>query len=187
MRTTLHLPTRPFTVEDVARMVDAGVLGENEPIELLNGELIIVSPQGPQHAYTTTHVLELLSNAYRPAFVVREAKPMVAGSSDLPEPDIAVFRGEPKDFATRHPRSNEAVLVVEVARTSLAVDRSKAAIYARSGVPLYWLLDLTARRLEIHSDPHADGRYGVVRVLAEADTTDAPECSARWTVAELFG
>jgi Uma2 family endonuclease len=78
------------------------------------------------------------------------------------------------------------VLVVEISRTSLALDRKKAPIYARADVPAYWLLDMNSRRLEIHSEPHEDGRYGLVRVLAETDTVSPPEKQLTWRVADLF-
>jgi len=64
--------------------------------------------------------------------------------------------------------------VIELARTTLALDRAKASIYARGGVPAYWLVDFDARRIELHTDPHADGHYGIVRILSEDDAAELP-------------
>jgi Uma2 family endonuclease len=157
-------------------MLEAGILREDEPLELLAGELVVVTPQGPPHANAATVLRDLLLEAYgrERGFVVREDKPLLAGPEDLPEPDVAVVRGARGTFADRHPGGDEAVLVVELARTSLALDRSKVETYARAGVPVYWLVDMEARRLEIYTEPHADGRYALVRVLADGDAAELP-------------
>jgi Uma2 family endonuclease len=181
-----YRPTRRFTADEVLRMVDAGILAEDEPLELLDGELVVVTPQGPSHAGTTTVLHDRLRAAYGSAFVVREAKPMVAGIDSLPEPDLAVFRADARAFFERHPGGDEAVLIVEVAKTSLLVDLAKAETYARASVATYWLIDLVSRRLEVRTEPHADGRYGVVNVLAAGDVIALPASDEKWKVAELF-
>jgi Uma2 family endonuclease len=166
---------RRFTADEVTRMVEAGVLREDEPLELLGGELIVVTPQGPAHADAATALRDLFVEAYRgKGVVVRDDKPLAAGPVDLPEPDLAVVHGRRGSFADRHPRGDEAVLVVELARTSLALDRSKAAVYAAGGVAVYWLVDMQTRRIEVHTEPRADGRYAAVRVLSEDDAAELP-------------
>jgi Uma2 family endonuclease len=158
-------------------MVDAGVLGEDEPLELLGGELLVVSPQGPAHSEAATALRDLLLAAYRgasPAVMVREDKPLATGANDLPEPDLAVVVGQRGAFAQRHPRGDEAVLVIEIARTSLALDREKAAVYAAGGVAAYWLVDMQARSIEVYTDPQKDGHYASKRVLAEDEGVAGP-------------
>jgi Uma2 family endonuclease len=179
-------PRRPFTVEEVLRMVDAGVLRENEPVELIHGELVVVSPQGPPHSTATTLARDFLSRAYGDGYVVREAKPLIAGASELPEPHLAVVRGSVRDFAVRHPSGSDAVLLLEVAKTSLQIDRGKVDVYARAGVPHYWILDLTSRRLELYTDPDPGGHYRVVRVLSELDSAQLPEVRVSLQVGELL-
>lgn len=177
---------RRFTVADVERMADTGVLAEGEHIELLDGELIEMPPQGPIHASLSAELQEALLHVYGNGFAVREAKPMTAGESQLPEPDLAVFRGSHKQFRERHPRGDEAVLVVELARTSLAIDHEKANVYARAGVPTYWIMDLVTRRLEVHEEPQPDGRYRLVRVLAGDDRVTLPETTVEWRIGDLL-
>jgi len=168
-------------------MVEAGVLREDEPVELLGGALVIVTPQGPEHADAATALRDILLDAYRgQRVVVREDKPLALGPSDLPEPDLAVVRGERGTFAARHPRGDEAALVIELARTSLATDRAKATTYATGGVGVFWLVDMQARRLEIHSEPHADGRYAAVRVLAADDAAELPGTGATVRLADFL-
>lgn len=185
MSTATPRPVRRFSVDDVVRMVEAGILGEDERVELIDGELIVMAPQGPEHADITTRLHDRLRQAFGDGFVVREAKPIVTAVDGLPEPDLAVVAGSYADFARRHPRGDEAVLVVEVAVSSLLVDRAKAATYARAGVPRFWLLDVKAGRIEAHEEPHADGRYGIVRVLADGDVLEL-RSGALVPVRELF-
>lgn len=166
-------------------MVVAGILADDEPVELLDGELVVVPPQGPPHATATSELHDRLRAVYGDGYAVREAKPIVAGEASLPEPDLAVVRGSHRDFRERHPRGDEAVLVVEVARTSLAIDRSKAETYARASVETYWLLDLNSGRLEVYEQPQADGRYRVVRLLAADDEVELPEAAVRFRVRDL--
>ena len=167
-------------------MVEVGILAEDEPLELVDGELIVVPPQSPPHASLTTLLHDELRAAYRDGYVVREAKPLVAGPDSLPEPDLAVCRGSHADFGARHPRGDEAVLVIEVARTSVRTDRKKAAAYARAGVGTYWLIDLVSLRVEVHTEPHADGRYALVRVPAPDDEVELPYAAIKWPVARLL-
>ncbi|MCB9536958.1 MAG: Uma2 family endonuclease [Myxococcales bacterium] len=178
--------TRRFTVDEVLNMIDAGILGEDEPLELIDGELIYVSPQGPPHASLTNNIRDDLFLAYGAGAHVREAKPIIAGDDSLPEPDVAVFRGHRDDYAGRHPRGDECLLAVEVAHTSHSADRAKAAVYAAAGVPVYWLVDLPARRLEVHGEPRPDGRYALVRVLAGDDRVSLPGLDVTWRVGDLF-
>lgn len=178
--------TRRFTVDEVLRMVEVGVLGEDEPLELQDGELIVVSPQGPPHATATTLVRDVLMAAYQGVAHVREAKPLVAGATDLPEPDLAVVAGSVRDYASRHPGGSEAWLVVEVARTSLQADRAKIRTYARAGVPVYWLIDLEARRLEEYAQPSPEGPYALVRVCAGDDMLTLPRTTRTTRLRDLL-
>jgi Uma2 family endonuclease len=128
---------------------------------------------------------EMLRAAFGAGHAVREEKPLQLADS-LPEPDVAVVRGVQRDYVARHPGAADAVLVVEVAVTSQAFDHDKARIYARAGEAVLWLVDLPARRLEVHTDPQADGRYRVVQVLADGDEVAVPATCRRLAVGTLF-
>ena len=144
---------RRFTVAEVLAMVDAGILDDDERLELLDGALVPMSPQGPAHSGVAVVVRLALEAAFGAGFHVRPHSPLQAGASDLPEPDLAVVRGDPSAYLERLPQGVEAVLVVEIAQSSQRRDRGKASIYAAAGVSTYWLLDLAARRLEVRTEP----------------------------------
>jgi Uma2 family endonuclease len=178
--------TRPFTVDEVLRMIEIGILREDEPYELIRGQLVVVPPQGPEHSSTTATLADRLRAAYAGQAVVREEKPLIAGKDSLPEPDIAVVRGSHDRYASAHPAGGDALLVIETAVTSQQTDHAKASDYAMGGAPVYWLLDVPARRLEVHTEPQPDGRYRVVRVLAGDDEVELPGTELRWRVGSLF-
>ncbi|HEY3815517.1 MAG TPA: Uma2 family endonuclease [Polyangiaceae bacterium] len=181
-----HAPERPLSPQDVLRMVEAGILRPDEPVELLKGRLLLVSPQGPPHASVVGALAEALRAAYGAGHAVREEKPLHLPDS-LPEPDIAVVRGAQLDYVARHPGGADAVLVVEVAVTSQALDHDKARIYARAAVPVLWLLDIPARRLEVHLEPQTDGRYRVVQILGDEDEVTPPGTGSRLAVRAFLG
>lgn len=167
-------------------MVEIGVLREDEPVELIEGELIVMPPQGPLHSSRVGAISALLTRAYVDR-AVRSHSPIEAGTDSLPEPDCAVIAGSEERFATRHPRGSELVLAVEVARTSQAVDRGKARVYAAASVPVYWLVDLVSRRVEERTDPSADGDYRVTRLFTERDEIELPGLGRRVRVLDLLG
>ncbi len=172
-----------WTAEDVARMVEAGVLREDDPLELLDGELIVVSPQGPRHRMSAVRVHRRLERAFGPGFYVQDHSPVLAAPDSLPEPDVAVVR-EPERF-DRHPSAEDTPLVVEISSTSQREDRQKAEIYAAGGFPEYWILDLEARRLTVYRQPRPEARaYAVVTLYLEPD--EVPVGSGRIPVAELL-
>lgn len=185
MSLATHLPRRRFTAHDVDRMLEAGVLDEDEPLELLDGELCLMSPQNPRHAATAAGMHQLFATLYGPGVTARSHSPLALGDESLPEPDVAVVHGPSDRHFDRHPSGLEAILVVEISETSRRRDRDKAALYARGGVPVYWLLDLEERRLEVRHEPRS-GEYTRVQILGEDATVELPGLDRRLTVAELL-
>jgi Uma2 family endonuclease len=165
--------TRRFSVDEYHRLIDAGILGEDEHVELLEGALYEMSPQGEPHARVVERLTRLLIRALGEEYRVRPQLPLTFGDSE-PEPDLAVVReGDgPRDD---HPRT--ALLVVEVSRSSLAHDRTvKARVYARAGVPELWIVDIETRRVEVRRDPDpASGHY---RRVWSAGVGDSLACAS---------
>ena len=165
-QTAVH--RRRWSRREYDRMVDAGGFGPEDRVELLDGEIWEMTPQGTLHAAVCGAVLEALRRAFGEAFHVRAQSPLALDDRSEPEPDAAVVAGVPFDYLEDHPASG--LLVVEVSETSLPHDRGrKLAAYARNGIPEYWLVDLTARQLEVYRQPAGD-RYASKQVLTRTDT-----------------
>jgi Uma2 family endonuclease len=165
---------RQFTADEFQRMLEAGILSEDERLELLEGELLFASPQDPKHVVATEKIrreLERVAGAHQHT---RMHSPIAAGPDSLPEPDVALVKGQLGGFAERHPAGSDLVLTVEVAHTSQSVDRAKASIYARAGVEVYWTVDLATRRVEVRSEPLSDGRYRRPKTYTEDDQIPVP-------------
>jgi hypothetical protein len=160
-----------WTAADVQRMVEAGILAEDAPLELIDGALVTLSPQGSRHRMTTVRVRRRLEEAFGAGHYVQDHSPVAAGPDSLPEPDVAVVRGAER--FDRHPGADEVVVVVEISETSQQQDQAKAAIYAGAGFAEYWNLDLPRRRLVRYLDPRAaDREYATVHLLRDADTVE---------------
>jgi len=161
--------TRPFTVDEYYRMAEAGILGEDDRVELLDGEIVQMSPVGVAHSACVDLLTRALEAVRRHAATIRVQSPIRLGKYSEPEPDVSVLRGQPRDYVERHPGPADVLLVVEVADTSLLYDRRrKVPAYARSGIPEVWLVDLPAKRVSVFRGPGADG-YGTLEELAAGD------------------
>ena len=159
------LKTRRFTVDEYHRMGEAGILSEDDRVELLAGEVVDMSPIGPLHAGTVNRLTTLLSSRLGTQVIVRIQNPLLLRAEDSePQPDVTLLRPR-TDFYTRaHPEAHDVYLVIEVADTSVEKDRDvKFPIYARAGIPEAWLLDLSAGRLEVHRHPAPDGYQDIHR------------------------
>jgi Uma2 family endonuclease len=160
--------TYRWTREAFERLGETGVLPPDARVELVNGNLVEMSPQGSQHATAVRKVEEALRDAFRSGFDVRPQLPLALSGTDEPEPDVAVVPGAIDDYRDAHP--SEAVLVVEVADTSLDFDRNeKLRAYARGSVPEYWIVNLRDRCLEAYRAP-AEGDYRTKQTFDAADT-----------------
>lgn len=149
-------PTRRrFTRDEYYLMADAGVFAPDERVELIEGEVISMAPQGPEHATIGDPLRDLLVAAFGEGYCVRAQRPLALGKASDPEPDVAVVRGSWRDYARAHPKT--AVLVVEVSQSSLAFDRRvKSSLYAASDIPEYWVVDLGRDLLEVYREPMPD-------------------------------
>jgi Uma2 family endonuclease len=158
----VRIPLHPLTVEDYERIVDAGILGEGDRVELLNGQLAEMSPQGPQHAAAVTWLAARLIRGIDPAVAsVRVQAPVRFAPLSEPEPDIAIVAAGA--HAKAHP--SEASLVIEVAVTTQSFNLgAKAEIYAAAGVGEYWVVDVPARAVHVHGSPSGSG-FGSYRTV----------------------
>jgi Uma2 family endonuclease len=165
---------RRISVNEYHRMIEAGILGEDEDVQLIDGLLVAMTPQGRPHAFAIQELNRLLVRALGDEFKVLTQLPLALEGDSEPEPDLAVVRAQEAASPTRHP--GRALLVVEVAGESLRFDRrTKAALYARSGIPEYWIVNLTDGVIEVHRDPDPPaGAYRQTRTYRRGEALVAP-------------
>jgi Uma2 family endonuclease len=145
------LPIWQLSVEQYHQMIQTGILTEDDPVELLEGWLVPKMPKNPPHRMSTVLVNKAVSRLLPADFYVDAQDPLTTDDSE-PEPDMMVVRGTPRDYSNRHPRGADVALVVEVADSSLTRDREqKRRLYARAGVPIYWIINLSENQVEVYS------------------------------------
>lgn len=187
MPTAIRKP-RAFTVSEYHALVPAGVLGENDRVELIRGQILPMSPIGSRHANAVDRLSRLFILRVGENVTVRIQNPIRIDNHSEPEPDLAlVVRKEV--YAARHPRPDEVLLVIEVADATLDFDRQvKRALYAEAGLPEYWIVNLAEEGLEVYRAPGAKG-YAEAMTLARGDESSLaalPQAGA-FDVAEVLG
>ena len=165
-----EMKTRRWKRVEYDRLIESGFFRPGDPVELLGGQLIVAEPQGSRHFASVRAAEEALRSAFGRGWEVRGHGPLALDDESEPEPDLAVVPGSSHDYQAAHP--TRPVLVVEVSETSLAMDREhKGSLYARAGLPDYWIVNLPERALEVYRDPEPDRaapfgwRYRSVTVL----------------------
>lgn len=188
----LTYPTRRWTRSEYERMIERGIFRPDERLELLGGELVVREPQGGAHALAIELVGDALREVFGRGWRVRVQLPVALDDQSEPEPDFSIVRGSAREAGELLPA--RPVLIVEVAASSLALDRNeKASLYARAGIADYWIVNLASRLLEVDRQPMVapeapyGWRYWRLQSLATADVVSplaAP--GARIRVADLL-
>lgn len=159
------VPRHRLTVADYHRLGDAGILGKDDRVELLEGQLVDMSPIGPRHALAVDALTELLVHAVAGRAHVRVQNPVTLDRGSEPQPDLTVVRRPWSGYPHAHPGPADILLLIEVADSSLELDLgAKRAIYARAGIGEFWIVDLTTDTLLVHRDPDGDGYRSVTLV-----------------------
>jgi Uma2 family endonuclease len=150
-----------FTVEEYHRIGEAGILPEDSRIELIAGQIVVREPIGAHHASTVDRLTRLWTMRLGNRAIVRVQSPVQFSQEDSElQPDVTLLRPRPDFYAAAHPLADDVLLLIEVADTSLLLDRRvKIPLYARAGIREVWLVDLTADRVEVYQAPQ-DNRYG---------------------------
>jgi Uma2 family endonuclease len=163
-----------LSVEQYHTMSRVGILLDGDPVELLEGLLVQKAAKTPAHRFATQTLSELLAGLLPSGWFVSAHSPVTTADSE-PEPDVSVTRGVRRQFLEqdRHPGPLETILVIEVADSSLDTDQTvKLRTYARAGVPVYWIVNLVDRRVQVYTDPSGpvdEPAYGARRDYAETD------------------
>ncbi|MBX3059549.1 MAG: Uma2 family endonuclease [Anaerolineae bacterium] len=142
-----------ISVERYHDMIDAGLLTEDDRLELLEGFLVEKITVHPPYSFTTDQIRDELMAIVGPDYFVKSQQPITTEESE-PEPDVFVVKGNKRDFVRRHPSPENVALVVEVADSTLAQDQTwKKRIYGRAGIAVYWIVNLTERQIEVFTQP----------------------------------
>ncbi|MEK7220714.1 MAG: Uma2 family endonuclease [candidate division NC10 bacterium] len=161
----IELLRRRFTVEEYHRMALASILGRDDRVELIEGEIVTMTPSGVRHAACVRRLNRLLSARIGDRAIVDVQNPIRLSEHSEPQPDVALLRPRPDDYAHAHPGPEDVLLVVEVAETSAESDGAVTLpLYARAGIAEVWLVDLTAETVEVHRGPPPQGYEAVQRV-----------------------
>jgi len=163
---------------EYGQLIDYGLLDEDDPIELLDGLLLVKEPQHSPHRTAVLLVAKALERGFGEGWFVQTQSPIILDDRSEPEPDVCVVRGTPRDYAAAHP--TRPALIVEVAQSGLSLARGrKAAAYARAGIADYWILNLNDRVLEVYREAARPGParrswgYAAIETLG-ADTVVTP-------------
>jgi Uma2 family endonuclease len=157
---------RHFTVDEYYRMAGAGVLSEDDRVELIEGEIVEMVPIGSSHQSCVNRLTRLLVEFAGRNYVVSVQGPVRLDEFNEPQPDLALLRAREDFYAGEHPGPEDVLLLVEVSESSLAYDRNvKLPLYARFSIPEIWIVDPDAGTVEIHTDPNPSlpGGYATVR------------------------
>lgn len=161
---------RFFNVDEYYRMAEVGLLSEDDRVELIEGEIVEMSPIGCTHAGTIDRSSTFLNRKLGDTVIVRVQNPVRISDFSEPQPDIALLKPR-KDFYTNaHPTAEDVLVVIEVADTSLNYDRNvKLPLYARAGILEAWLMVLPKDTIEVHSEPE-NGKYKKIQRLKRGKT-----------------
>ena len=158
-----------LTVEEYYRMAEVGVLAHDARVELIEGEVIDMAPIGSKHYSAVARLHRMLQLAWADKAMVVAQSPLRLSKRSEPEPDIVVLKPRDDFYASALPTGPDSLLVVEVSDTTLAYDvRIKAPLYARHGVPEYWVFDLSGQRLRIFRQPQGDTWTDVTSIESPA-------------------
>lgn len=160
---------RRFNVDDYYRMAEVGIIGRDERVELLDGQVLEMSPIGKTHGMSVDAFTMMMTDAVRGQAIVRIQGVVRLDAFNEPEPDVAILRPPLRKYGEAHPGPEDVFLIVEVGDSSRRFDKKvKLPIYASFGIPEVWLVDLVTRKMEVHRSP--DGSE--YRELATLGPTD---------------
>jgi Uma2 family endonuclease len=177
-----------FTVDEYHRMGDAGIFHEDDRVELIDGQVVQMSPIGVTHAAGVNSLTQRFAPEAGRTVVLSVQNPVILGEYHEPQPDVVLLKPRADNYRTRHPGAEDILLLIEVADTTLRQDRLvKLPIYARAGVFEVWIVNLPDAVIEVYREPR-DGRYQIERVFRRGEAIaplSLPDVNVR--VEEVLG
>ena len=184
----VQLTRRRFTVAEYVQLGRTGILHEDDRVELIDGDIVEMSPLGEAHTSCVKRSAALFSKRFADMAIVSVQDPVRLNEHNEPQPDLALLRPKDDFYASGHPTPEDILLIVEVADSSLDYDlRTKLPMYARAGVREVWVLNLIQSRLLVAVEPSPTG-YQVTRVLRRGDVVSPSACpDVPIAVSDLLG
>jgi Uma2 family endonuclease len=153
-------PLHRITVDEYERIIASGALEDPSRVELIDGYMVDKMGKNAEHSYATKEALKVLDRRLPAGWTWRQEQPVRIPAFDEPEPDVAIVRGSDADYRHRIPEPVDVALLVEVSETTLRQDRGKKrTAYARARIPVYWIVNLVARQIEVYTRPVKTGSY----------------------------
>ena len=186
IKTSSMVNRRRFTVLEYHRMVEAGILREDDHVELIHGEIIQMSPIGNPHSSTVRRLINKLTRQLDSEFTIDAQNPVKIRDHSEPEPDIVIlpFRD---DYYADGVTPADVLLIIEVSDTTLRYDQTvKLPLYATAGIPEVWIIDVGRQQLKVHHDP-SEGQYQSSNTLFRNETVSATQLPLSIEVKHLIG
>jgi Uma2 family endonuclease len=184
----MQLLTRKFTVEQFHQMAENGILNNQERIELIQGDLITMSPIGYRHAFVTTYLSNWFVRQLGERSLVSTQNPIQLDEKSEPQPDLVLLKPTDNFYGDRLPRASDCLLLIEVADSSLIYDQTvKIPLYAQHHIPEVWLINLNQQQLECHTNPvnNAYQQQEIFRPGQQITSLAFPDLTLSLT--EIFG
>ncbi|MBD2595057.1 Uma2 family endonuclease [Nostoc spongiaeforme FACHB-130] len=185
---TVQLLRRKFTVQQYHKMIESGILTENERVELIRGEIIEISPIGTKHAACVNRLINLLVQLLGKRVIVAAQNPVELSDNSQPQPDVALLKPRDDFYAAAHPQPQDIFLLIEVADSTIIYDREeKIPLYAEANIIAVWLIDINEQVVEVYQQPTATG-YQHIQKFAGGESLSIPGFpDVTITVNEIFG
>ena len=185
---TTQPQNRAFTVSEYYRMVEADILTEEDRVELIAGQIVAMSPIGSRHAACVKRLNLLIGKMVGDSMLIGVQDPIRLDAYSAPEPDLVLLRPRADFYAEAHPSAADVLLAVEVADTSVDYDREvKLPLYAQTGLPEVWLIDLQKGRIEVFARLQGGAYQQRVEVTADATLTSPTIPQLALAAADLLG
>ncbi len=166
-----------FTVADYHQLIASGHFTCADRIELINGELTLMPPIGPEHSFHTTRITNIVPLKLPGGVLLRMNEPVSIRNHSEPQPDAAIVRDRADGYRTAHPEPKDVLLIIEVADNSVDFDlKVKSKLYSKAGIPEYWVVEVKERRVSVHTIPTARG-YKTMQVFEGGDVIKS--CSVK--------
>ena len=189
MHSTLSMPQvqeRLINVDEYYKMAEHGIIKQDEKVELIYGKIIQMSPASTSHAAHVIKIDKLLDGLLPPEYSVRAQVPIRLDHFSEPEPDISIVKNKDNYYSDHHPIPGEIFVVIEVAVSSLYVDRAiKSLLYAENNIPEYWIINLKDNVIEYHTDPSAEG-YQTKKIFTKGQSFFSNQLNLKLEVDQLI-